>query len=35
MQKLKKYLRLNSNKEAVINAINQFLIWYKTNNNAK
>ena len=25
----------NSKKEAVINAINQFLIWYKTNNNAK
>ena len=24
-----------SSKEAVINAINQFLIWYKTNNNAK
>jgi hypothetical protein len=35
MLKLKRYSKLNSKKEAVINAINQFLIWYKTNNNAK
>ena len=31
MLKLKKYLKKHSKKEAVVQAINQFLIWYYEN----
>ena len=31
MLKLKKSLKLTTKKEAVLQAINQFLIWYKQN----
>lgn len=32
MLKSKKYLENHSKKEAVVQAINQFLIWYNENN---